>query len=269
MTQAPHNPLFSVTLQYPESHHPANPSPAQTWSAVWTVEVVVVGGGAVVAQHFHSLISQADLAQSNFYHRTDLYLPALPAGGKKTHEVASLLLGSCSMVGKYTCRRVLPIGVSNSAWLIWTLDPLAPCSASSKSVSNSFLAAIVLDQSLQTKYSNMWDHFCLREEHSWPNARVLSLFPTIVETMRSFTQSILIEEPLQNVSSDSISNLILYQNTRMCLFTHSKQLTSSNVSSKLAWKTSLNWSKQSSYVSSKLTWKLWINQNTIKMYWNQ
>ena len=86
MTPAPRNPLSSVTLRYPASHHPANPSPAQTWSAVWTVEVVVVIVDAVVAQHFH--------------HQTDLYFPALPAGGKKTHNVALLLLGSRSMVGK-------------------------------------------------------------------------------------------------------------------------------------------------------------------------
>ena len=71
-----------------------------TLVGVAAVEVVVVVVGTVVAQHFHSLMSQTNLAQSDFHHRTDLYLPALPAGGKKTHDVASLLLGSRSMVGK-------------------------------------------------------------------------------------------------------------------------------------------------------------------------
>ena len=71
-----------------------------TSAGVAVVEVVVVIAGAVAAQHFHSLASQTDLAQSDYYHQTDLHLPVLHAGGKKTHDVALLLLDSNSMVGK-------------------------------------------------------------------------------------------------------------------------------------------------------------------------
>ena len=73
---------------------------ACTSVGVAVVEVVVVVAGTVAAQHFHLLVSQTNLAQSDYYHQTDLHLPALHAGGKKTHDVASLLLDSCSMVGK-------------------------------------------------------------------------------------------------------------------------------------------------------------------------
>ncbi len=66
---------------------------------VAVVEVVVVIAGTVAAQHSHLLVSQTVLAQSDYYHQTDLHLPALHAGGKKTHDIALLLLGSCSMVG--------------------------------------------------------------------------------------------------------------------------------------------------------------------------
>ena len=122
---------------------------------------------------------------------------------------------------KWDCHRAFPIGVSNSAWLIWTLDPLAPCSASSKSVSNSFLAAIVLDQSRWASKQNTqtceitiaWGKSTLGQTHvCWAS------FQLFVETMRSFTQSISIEEPLQNVSSDSIRSLILvpkHENVRL------------------------------------------------------
>ena len=71
-----------------------------TLVGVAVVEVVVVVAGTVAAKHFHLLVSQTNLAQSDCYHQTDLHLPVLHAEGKKTHNIALLLLGSCSMVGK-------------------------------------------------------------------------------------------------------------------------------------------------------------------------
>ena len=71
-----------------------------TLMGVAVVEVVIVVAGTVAAQHFNLLVSQTNLAQFDYYQQTDLHLPALHTGEMKTHNIALLLLGSHSMVGK-------------------------------------------------------------------------------------------------------------------------------------------------------------------------